>query len=90
MLQVHAVEPTPPPSDEREWVDAYSEALCHCKPSLDPEKAMQAARLEYPFQRLSNPKTAAALDATFGPIAHKARRDDDGGRGIRGATSPNQ
>jgi hypothetical protein len=57
--------------DEQRWIEAYAEALCHCKPSLDPKLAMQAARLEYPFQRLSNPKTAAALDATFGPIAHK-------------------
>jgi hypothetical protein len=53
-------QPTRPPSepayDEQRWIDAYAEALCHCKPSLDPEKAIQAARLEYPFQRLSKPK----------------------------------
>jgi hypothetical protein len=63
-----------PPSQaaypEQVWVNAYAEALCRCKPSVDPETAIQAARLEYPFQRFSNPKTAAALDATFGPVDH--------------------
>ena len=35
------------------------------------EVARRAARIEYPYQRRSNPRTAAVLDATFGPVTHR-------------------
>jgi hypothetical protein len=55
--------------DDPTWVAAYADTLCRCKPGLSRDDAVRAAQDEHGRQARVDPKTAAVLDATFGPLA---------------------
>ena len=57
-----------PQCDDATWINAYADMLRRCKPDLSHDDAMRIAQFEAQRQARVDPKTAAVLDATFGPL----------------------